>query len=501
LKATRLIPLAAAGALALSTLGGWTPAQADTDSGYVIGTVTDTAGRALPGAYVEVYWCDGVDDGNGEVQDANGCWGTNYGGDASTDRNGQYKLSVSNYTIAYLTRPGRTGSWIAQADGYPYAESAWVPVPVTPRANTTAPTFALAADPVAPAPANAALTGLVTDAAGAPIGGAGVYAYDAAGQSVDYTETGSDGRYYFTVSDPAGIPPAQYAENNVTGSVRLFAVSSGRQAEWSGDTLAKSRATAVPVAAYGSPAASAPTMALASLGSVTGSVKLPAAGANWGASVTIYDLDGNEVGYSPTDAAGNFSADVAPGTYYVRADGYRYTEVSENDPTCPACTDYAETFGFVAGYYGGGTSLADAKPLKVGSGTSASAGAITLTNALKAVEKPAVKGKLKNGELKKNSKLKVSTGTWNRQSNVTYSYVWKVGSKKLGTKSTLKITKKVQKKIGKKLNKLTVTVTATDVYGELVDGSSKVKVKKALTKGDKDDKGGKGKGKGKGGKK
>jgi protocatechuate 3,4-dioxygenase beta subunit len=503
MQRTRLIPLAAGGALALSVLGGFTPAQADTTSGYLSGTITDAAAHPIPGAFTEVYWCDGVNDGDEddpEVADTEGCFGKDYAGRGYTDRNGRYVVEVSNTTIQYETRPGRTGRWLALADGYPYVASGWLTVALSPRTNTTAGNFTLAPDPVPAAPANAALTGVVTDAAGVPIPGADIDAYDSVGRYIDSTSTQSDGRYYFVVGNPADYTsPAAYAEDNVTGSVKLQFSAAGRAFEWSGDTPAKSRATAVPVAAYGSPTASAPTAALTALGSVTGTVALPAAGGNWVGYVSIYDLDGVQVDYTGTDAAGNFSVDVLPGSYYVRAEGSRYAEVSANITTCPACTVPVDYYGFVAGYYGGASSLATAKVLTVGSAASASTGTITLTNALAAVVKPEVKGKLKDGELAKGKKLTVTTGEWNRKSNVTYTYVWKVGSKVLSTTDTLKVSKKVLKKIGKKLSKLTVTVTATDVYGELVDGSSTVKVKKALAADDKGDKGDKGKG-GKGGK-
>ncbi|WP_244932058.1 carboxypeptidase-like regulatory domain-containing protein [Nocardioides sp. W7] len=489
MRVTRIASLAAAGALAVSLLGSWTPASADSHGAYVIGTVTGAAGRPLPGAYVNVYWCDKVDDGG--PADAEGCYGgkeeVGYQGYV-TDRHGRYVGLVSNNVIAYRNGPSRSGAWLVQASAYQHVSSAFVPVTVTERTNVAAPTLAVVPEAAVPAPAHTALTGLVTDSAGIPVANATVLAYDAAGRRIKDAVTYADGRYYFTVTDPAtfvnihgATDPAAYAAYNVTGSVRLHVEAPGRVAEWSGNTRDKTKAAFVPVAAYGSAApASAPTTVLDTQGSVTGTVKLPKAGPNWTADVTVFDLDGNVAARGYTDAAGSFSVDIDPGHYYVRAEGSRYTEVPENAPDCPTCFLGAESFGFVAGYYGGGTSLATAKAVAVGSGKSVSVRTITLTNVLRAVRKPVVKGRLVQGKLVGNKKLTVFRGVWNRRSGVTYSYAWKVGKKVLGTRASLKVTKKVQKRIGTKLSRLTVTVTATDKYGDLVSGSSTVKVKRAL---------------------
>lgn len=479
MKATRLVPLAA-GALTLGMLGAWAPAHADTDQGYVTGKVTDSSGRPLAGAQLTIYWCDTVDDGG--AADADGCYDTEDEGYGLSDRSGSYLAAIPNNSIA--ERTGATGNWRIRAarTGFTTATS---PVTAAPRTNTAGPTLALTAAEAAPAtpPANTALTGVVTDAAGVPVTGAEVTAFDSVGRSVQSTTTYADGRYYFVVGDPAGVPVNEYADDNVTGSVRLRVTAPGHVIEWSGDTTVKSKATPVPVAAYGAATpAAAPATALAALGTITGTVKLPAAGANWAAFVRLVDLDGNYLNAGgTTDSTGNFSFDVDPGTYYLRADGGRFTEVPSNEASCPTCVERGDEFGFVGGYYGGGTSLATAKRITVKSGASKAAGTITLTNALKAVEKPKVTGKLVKGKLVTGKKLKVTKGVWNRQADTTYSYVWKVGNKTLGKKATLPITKKVIKKIGKNLAKVTVTVMATDRNAELVDGKAKVKVKKALT--------------------
>lgn len=491
MRATRIASLAAAGALAVSLLGSWTPASADSHGAYVVGTVTDAAGRALPGAYVTVYWCDKVDDGG--PADAEGCYGgkedVGYGGNA-TDRNGRYAALVSNNVIAYRNRAGQSGAWLVQASGYRHISSAFVPVTVNERTNTAAPTIALEPRPDFVPAGHIALVGRVTDPSGVPIANAVVVAYDAAGRRIDDETTFANGRYDFLAADPLGYVspsgstgPAAYAAHNVTGAVRLHVEAPGRVAEWSGNTRDRTKAALVPVAAFGAPRpASAPTIVLSAQGSLTGTVKLPRAGRNWAADVTVFDLDGNVATRGHTDATGAFSVDLDPGNYYVRAEGSRYTEVPEIVPDCPTCMLWAESFGFVAGYYGGGTSLATAKAVPVRSGRSVSVDTITLTNVLRPVRKPAVKGKLVRGELVRNKKLTVFRGIWNQRSGVAYTYAWKVGRRTLGTQASLQVTKKVQRRIGRQLSRLTVTVTATDRHGDLVSGSSTVKVKKALAR-------------------
>ncbi len=478
MKGRKFVPLVAATALALMAPTSGIPAHADSDRAYVTGMVTDQAGRALAGAWVDLTWCDTVNPG-GETPDANGCFDTDALGWGGTDRAGRYTVSLERESIDSRTAPGRAGRWLLQAGAAAFTVSAVVPVSAATGRNTAAPTLALVPVALTPPTSGVALTGLVTDPAGVPLVGAHVDAYDAAGRYVDATSTRADGRYYFTVDNPADYDsPAAYARHNVVGSVRLAFFRAGHVSEWSGNVRAKSRASAVKVAAYGSAAgAVAPTAALNKLGTVTGTVKLPAAGANWRADVTLYDADGTATDWGTTDANGRFSIDAEPGAYSVRADGYRFTTTSTNDTSCPLCVQDVDRFGFVAGYYGDGSSLATAKTLRVASGANASAGTLTLTNALRPVAKPVVKGTLAKGK-----KLRVSAGTWNRKTDVSVRYTWKVGKVTVGTAPTLKLSKKVFKRVAKKPGKLTVTVTATDNRGELVSGSATIGVKKALAK-------------------
>ena len=452
MKSRKRIAFAAIAAAGLVAPLGLTmaPAQADSDAGYLIGIVTDSAGHPVAGADVTATSTSG-DDASG-----------------STNRNGRYVVTFSRYDIA----DGGTWTLSASADGLVDSAPQAVTGPARGQ-NLGGPTVALAPDAYTEDLTDVALTGAVTTPYGLAHSGFAA-AYDAAtGRVIDYATIEPNGHYYFYGSST----PSDYS---VAGrSVKLDFYVDGFVETFYGGGLAKSKSPAVAVPAYGQAPATV-NGAVTAEGTITGAVKLPAAGANWEASVTIYDLDGNPIAGSETDAAGNFSADVAPGTYYVRADGDRFTEYVPTGSTTP---DVADTFGFVAGYYGKkATSLATASKVVVGANQNRSVGTITLTNALHAIEKPFIK--VKKG-IKKGGKLSVNHGTWNHQSNVVYSYAWKVGKKTVGTKAHLKLTKKVWKKKlknGKKAKKLTVTVTATDRYGKLVNGSSKQKVVKTLAK-------------------
>lgn len=451
------------------------PAQANSDAAYLIGSVTDTAGRPLPTSYVSVSFCQTNDPGGG-VLDSDGCYSKKYGGESYTgDHAGRYVVSISKNNLLRYPSATVQGHWVAYASSSGHTTSAAVTVAPQVGANTAGPTFALAPSFSTPPAGTYNITGTVTTSAGAPASGGEAAAYDAAtGEYLDDVTIKPDGRYYLDV-DP-GTP------------VKLSFYRSGSVSVWFGGTRAKSKAAVVTAPAFVSPATANAT--LGAVGSITGTIKLPAAGMNWGAYVSILDANGSYYDEVGTDAVGNFSLDVEPGTYYVRGDGWRFTEKSAGDPSCPACTEHTDSFDFVAGYYGKAgkkksgpaTSLFTATPITVTANGTVSVGTLTLTNALANVEKPTVKAKK---GLKKGAKITVSNGTWNDRARAQFTVTWKVGKKVVGTGNTLKLTKKVWKKVSKKPKKLTVTVVASDKYGEFVDGSVKVKVAKAIAKSKK----------------
>lgn len=430
-------------------------ASADSDAGYLIGTVTDNAGHPVPGADVEI-------DRNGSN------WV-----DAFTDRNGRYVAAFNRSTLT----GGGVFTLNASANGFTTSADQPVTLPAYGQ-NAAGPNVSLV-----PAPYTEDLTGvLLTGAVTTPNGLAhygDVEAFDpATGADIADAYIAPNGHYYFDDPDLAGkaIKLSFGREDSAFGSYNDV---DGYAGTFYGGGTSKADSPVITVPAAGQP----PLVingSLTALATITGAVKLPAAGTNWEATATIYDQDGNAVGFSGTDAAGNFSADVPPGTYYVRADGDRFTEYTPAGSTTP---QKADMFGFVAGYYGkGATSLATATKVVVTANSTRSVGTITLTNAYHATTKPFIKAKK---GIKQGAKLSVDNGTWNHQADTSYSYAWKVGSKTISTKSTLKISKKIWKKAlknGSKAKKLTVTVTATDKFGELVDGSVKQKVLKTLAK-------------------
>jgi hypothetical protein len=448
------------------------PAQADSDAGYVTGTVTDNAGRPLPNAYVSVRFCQTNDPGGGSL-DAYGCYSQKYGGDDySADRNGRYVVKVDkNNLVAYPTASIQ-GHWIAFAISDYYANSSGVPVTPQLAVNVAGPNFALVPSFVPPPAGSYNLTGTVTTSAGGPASNGRAAAYLAAtGEWLDDVNIRPDGRYYLDVAPGT--------------AVKLYFSRSGSDSVWFGGTQAKSKAAVVAAPSPATPATA--NASLGALGSITGTVKLPAAGATWGSYVTLYDANGAYYDDTNTDAAGGFSLDVEPGTYFVRADGWRYAEKSANDPDCPACTEETDYFDFVAGYYTKltkknkrpATNLFAATPIEVGANGSVSVGTITLTNTLANLEKPTLKAKK---GLRKGGKLTVSNGTWSDPVRAKYTVTWRVGKKVVGTGNTLKLSKKVWKQVSKKPKKFTVTVVASDKYGDYVDGSVRVKVVKALAK-------------------
>jgi hypothetical protein len=431
-------------------------AHADSNMGYVIGTVTDSAGHPVYGATVKVASTSGDYD------------------TASTDRLGHYVVGVYDWEVA----DGGTWTILANnAGGLTDSTAQAVTAPAVGQ-NVAGPTIALA--PAAYTPPSD-LTGVVlTGSVSTPNGPAHTGWVDAidpaTGRVIYETSIEPNGAYYFYGSST----PGDYDINSK--SVKLEFNVDGYQSLFYGGTTSRRLAPTLAVPAYGQ-APAVVNGAVTAAGTITGSVKLPAAGANWSADVTIFDLDGNEVGYSQTDATGHFSADVPAGTYYVRADGRTWANWVPTGSTT-AQKLWETQYDFVAGYYGGkkAVSLATAKKLVVGANAIKSVGTITLTNAYHAIEKPFVTAKK---GIKKGARLKVGHGAWNHSANTNFTYTWKVGKKTIGHKASLKLTKKIWKKKlknGKKVKKLTVTVTANDKYGFLVSGSSKQKVAKALAK-------------------
>ena len=282
--------------------------------GSVTGSVTDTAGKPLAGAFVVISPAPSTTGGSG---------GTTKPGMpplptqvAVTDKNGQY-------TFAKV----RTGSYVVTAFARGYQKATSAPFTVAQGSNT-APTLALTA---LPTPAFGTVTGLVTDSAGKPLAGAFVEISPASTTTGGTSGTklpGPPPHIRVAITDKNG----QYTFNDVpTGTYTVSAIAKGYQKATSAPfTVAKGSNTA-------------PTLALTALptpdvGSVTGKVTDSKGNALAGAFVALSPAPANTPGtttvpfplppvrVAKTDQNGQYTFDNVPtGTYTVTAfaDGYQ----------------------------------------------------------------------------------------------------------------------------------------------------------------------------------
>lgn len=412
------------------------PAAHADDGGYLIGRVVDAAGRGLPD--VEVDFVNG----------------TTSEGSATTDWRGYYTLAKSGATITKatpvltgMTGTAASGSWKIPADG----NLAGPTLKMTPAAYT--------------APTTYSLTGTVQSSSGAPLSDVQVTVLGVTGQYGSSVRTHGDGRYYVT-----GLTAGSY---KVEADVYVDGSASPNSATfWYGG--AKSY-VAAPAIAVGSKTSIGPIVV--GVGTITGTITLPPtrqAGDWWDAWAYLYDLDGNTVGSSNTDAAGHYSIDATPGTYYLAAEG----EESSGPDSAPD----QGYLPMISQWWNGGYTMATATPITIGANGTVTAN-FALGRTILATAAPTVSGKLKAHKT-----LTVSTGTWNHRSDVVYTYVWRRGTTVVGTgpgyrlsKTDVKAVKllkkaktKKQLKKAKRLAKatqITVTVTASDAYNNLAPGS------------------------------
>lgn len=175
--------------------------------------------------------------------------------------------------------------------------------------------------------------------------------------------------------------------------------------------------------------------------------------------VTIWDAKGRPIDTLETDAAGYYSSKVVPGTYLVSADGEAYSSFDVSDVEISRRP-------LIERFWKASWAVATATRIAAAPGASVGAVNLVLSNQLVATAAPRITGTPKVGKT-----LAVSVGAWNETENVTYSVVWKRGTKVISTKASYKVTKKDAKKV------LTVTVTATDASGTYRAGVSAASVK------------------------
>lgn len=480
MNSKKRIAFAAIAATGLVAPLGLTMGAAHADwEGTITGKVVNADGS--PARYVDVH-AVGVDDGNAATYDGNA-----YG---YTDRNGVYRISVS-----------RSNTYTISIDDYPY--SAGDPQAVSPEnatgtqgAVTGGPTFTLPAAaqgaPVAPPTTYSAVLTVAgadpkkedaylfnTATGDREYGQAGDYEYDATTDTTTFHPY-ANGRFYFfgvaagTYKVEASGPNGYVYSGNKSNLRDAAAVAVGTGTDLGGLTVPNDRAP----------------------GTVTGHITLPriAGFDEWSSEVTFYTPEGAELYGSDTDAAGNFSVDLAPGTYLASASGTAVQDT--NFGAYAAGTDREDggttdvnplaSYNTATAWYGAKTRV-DAKKIVVSPNGTVTGVNISLSNSLKPLEKPVIKGNFKKGK-----KLSVTHGVWNKTNDVAFTYAWKAGNKTIGTKAKLKLSKKVWKKQlknGKRAKKLTVVVTAADKgqtqYADassegMFAGSVKLKVAKTI---------------------
>lgn len=446
MKGRRIIPMAATAALAVSGLLAVAPAAHADWEGTITGKVLNADGT--PASDVSVR-ATTVDDGNPATSE------TSYSG--RTDRNGVYRVDVEQTRTYSLTLNSYTTAQVPAQNATGTVGSV-----------TTGPSFTRPAPTLVAPPTTYAA---VVSVAGGHLEDVNVWVVNTAtGESYSYDDLGTDNRFYFD-----SLPAGNY---KVAANSGYYTSMESSQTIWSGNALNQRDATPVAIGTKTDlgtltlPASEAP-------GTVTGHIAVPRVAGfdEWYASIAFLDANGNWQGYGNTDAAGNFSADVAPGTYYVQAYGgatqvVNFASVVNGTASglTPRGSNQLSWYTTAPAWYGGKT-LATAKKVVVTPGGTVSGINFSLTNVLQPINKPMIKGKFKQGK-----KVSVTTGDWNQANNVTFSYVWKEGSKIVGTSSSLKLSKK----LWKKAKKLSVSVTAKDTTGGLLSGTVTLKVAKTI---------------------
>ncbi|MBM9459432.1 carboxypeptidase regulatory-like domain-containing protein [Nocardioides sp. zg-536] len=308
-----------------------------------------------------------------------------------------------------------------------------VTVPATGAVTANA---SLAKAPVPPA--TSGLSGRLVNDAGSGVAGY-VEIYDARGSHTFSVSTRRDGTF--------SVPADQLAP----GGYRLWAEGDGVVGSWNGGAPVQAKAPLVTVPVVG--VANIGALRLQRYGAIGGTVALTANAAGDLASsrVVVYDADGEEYSSWSTDSNGSYTADeLAPGTYYVRAEGSR-SSLFDHDVELP----------YIPQYWAGRYTLSSATPVVVRPGATTARINFTLSNRLSAVTAPSITGSPTLGKV-----LTARAGTWTRAKDVVFTYQWKRGGKVVGTGAAYKVAKADQGA------SLTVTVTATDRRGSYVTGAA-----------------------------
>lgn len=291
----------------------------------------------------------------------------------------------------------------------------------------------LAPDPsrVPPAAGTVDLSGQVLDSAGKAVVGAYVQAWDTPtdGDRRDVAETARTdrtGSYYFT--DLGGTSTSEstykiYAEDSYEVEEGAYS----RLPAWTGGAQTYAGAAQVNAPAGGV------NVTLPLTGGVSGVITSESNLPVLGASATFFDADGNPsqasrgfLGGTSAEEDGTWSTTaLRPGTYKV---------LFSHDTYSNGLFDHAPE------WYDD-TTFAKAKTITVKSGATVTGIDAALSQQIKAVRAPEIRGKQYLG-----GKLRAYPGVWAVQSGTTYTYEWLIGDTVVGTGSTYAATKAAKNK-------------------------------------------------------
>ena len=256
------------------------------------------------------------------------------------------------------------------------------------------------------------IEGTVTGVGGAPVNGACVDAYDASnGNYLDESCTGVDGTYFF---DALGVSQVKLEFYDNTS----FNFSDDTQYldRWFGGSRYKGNATPIGFTAAADKVVDfTMTPAAVIAGSVTaedGHVFTDGFDFN----VVNGDLDSANYrsAYGPDGMSFRIAAE--PGSYRVA--GYGWDNATLTTPYT----------SYVSKWWMNGDTPAEATPIAVAAGQTASGINIRLTDKLVARQAPSISGVAAVGR-----PLTASPGTWSRNLNTEYSYTWMRGATVVGT--------------------------------------------------------------------
>ena len=292
---------------------------------------------------------------------------------------------------------------------------------------------ALAPDPanVPPAPGSVDIAGQVVDSSGKPVVGASVAAWDtpADGDRRDVESTVTTdrtGAFVFTDLDGTFTSESVYklqAADNYPVEEGAYS----RLSRWFGGAQTYAGAGTVGVPTGGA------TITLPLTGGISGAVTSESNLPVRGASVTFFDADANPsqltgsmFGGASVEEDGTYAtASLPPGTYKV---------LFSHETFSGGLYDHAPE------WYDD-TTFAKAKTITVKGGETVTGISAALSQQIKAVRKPEIRGKQYLGK-----KLRAYPGVWAVQSGTTYTYEWLIGDAVVATGRSYRATKAAKNK-------------------------------------------------------